>query len=300
MLGCIVSVGLIVAAASPATRPASRPAADREAISVMTFNIRYGEAKDGENRWELRRDLLCDVIREHDPDVIGLQEAIRFQLDYIRKALPGYDEIGAGRNDGQKGGEYSAILYRADRLRLDEHGNFWFSDTPEVPGSKHWGNRITRLCTWGRFIDRRSGRAFYMYNVHLDHESQPSRERSVELLAERVRQRAHPDCAIVTGDFNAGESNRAVRYLKGEIPRASTAPAAVVASPRLRDSFRVIHPDARVVGTFNGFHGTRTGEKIDYILVPADVTVLDAAILRDHRDGRYPSDHFPLIARLRM
>lgn len=300
MLLSLVSSALSILAASADSQPASRPSGDGSAILVMSFNIRYGEAKDGENRWEKRRDLLCDVIREHKPDLIGLQEAIRYQLDYIRKAVPGYDELGAGRNDGQKSGEYSAILYRADRFSLDEHGNFWFSDTPEVPGSKHWGNRITRLCSWGRFVDKKTGQAFYMFNNHLDHESQNARERGVELLAERIQKRSHAEPMIVTGDFNAGETNRAIRYMKGEIPRASTGDGPVTASPKLLDTFRVIHPEEKVVGTSGGFKGGRKGEKIDYILVPAGVEVLDAKILYDNRDGRYPSDHFPITATIRL
>src|SRR5690606_11432004 len=134
--------------------------------------------------------------------------------DEIAEALRGYGEIGVGRTDGKTRGEYAAILYRRDRLEPLDSGTFWFSDTPDVPGSTSWGNRITRICTWARFRDRTAGGEFYLYNVHLDHESQPSRERSAAMLSERVAQRnAEGAPVVVTGDFNADEDNPAVLRL---------------------------------------------------------------------------------------
>jgi endonuclease/exonuclease/phosphatase family metal-dependent hydrolase len=151
----------------------------REPLTVMSFNIRYGTAKDGENDWSRRRTMVFDVIRELDADVIGTQEALDFQVDEIIAAAPVYASIGVGRDDAGSRGELSAILYRKNRFRIGEAGTFWFSDTPAVPGSKTWGNTFTRICTWARLIDR-DGRGFFVYNVHLDHESQPSRERSTQ------------------------------------------------------------------------------------------------------------------------
>jgi endonuclease/exonuclease/phosphatase family metal-dependent hydrolase len=269
-------------------------------VSVMSFNIRYGTAGDGDNRWEKRRDLVYKVIDEHDCDVVGLQEALRFQIDEIRDVLPDYGEIGVGRNDGKTRGEYTAILYREDRLDVNEFGTFWLSDTPEVPGSTSWGNSITRICTWGRFTRRDSRRSFYVFNVHLDHRSQPSREKSVVLLARRIAERKHRDPVIVTGDFNAGEDNPAVLYLKGKVEFEGELPGPARTSVPLVDTFRELHPDATDVGTFNGFKGDRSGAKIDYVFVQPDVRVLDARILHDSKDGRYPSDHFPVTTRLRL
>jgi endonuclease/exonuclease/phosphatase family metal-dependent hydrolase len=269
-------------------------------LVVMTFNIRYGTANDGENNWANRKEMACDVVRRNNPDLVGLQEALRFQIDDMRAALPQYAEIGGGRDDGKTKGEYSAILYRKDRLDVNDSGTFWLSDTPEIPGSITWGNACTRVCTWGRFIAKDSGKAFYLFNTHLDHVSQFSRDRSAILLARRIRDRAHPDPVLVTGDFNAGEDNSVVQYFKGlrELPNAgdglSKNPVVLV------DTFRVLHPDAREVGTFNGFKGTASGDKIDYILAQPDTKVLRTEILRDNKDNRYPSDHFPIVAVLRL
>lgn len=279
----VVSVlGLALAPVNPAASPPLR---------VMSFNVRYGTADDGANSWEQRRDLVFSVIGQAAPDLIGTQEALRFQLDELREALPGYGELGVGRTDGDTAGEYTAILYRRDRLRVEDGGTFWLSDTPEVPGSIDWGANLPRICTWGRFVDSASATAFYVYNVHFDHESQQSRERSAQLLLDRIAAREHPDPVIVTGDFNAGEHNPAMQLLTGDGARPGS---------RLRDSFRIVHPDAEGVGTFHGFRGTRSGPKIDAVLVSGAVAVDAAAILRDSRGDRYPSDHFPVTAVVRI
>ncbi|MBL7153851.1 MAG: endonuclease/exonuclease/phosphatase family protein [Phycisphaerae bacterium] len=269
-------------------------------VSVMSFNIRYGTANDGANRWANRRQMVFDVIRKHRPDVVGLQEALGYQIDEICTALPQYTKIGVGREDGKTKGEYSAILYRWERFKVEQSATFWLSDTPEVPGSITWGNACTRICTWARFVEKRSGRAFYHYNLHLDHVSQPSREKSMLLLVKRIGRREHADPFVVTGDFNAGEKNPAILFLKGKATLAGNDQAESANPVPMVDTFRMLHPDAIKVGTFNGFKGTDTGGKIDYVLTTSDVQVLEARILHDNVEGRYPSDHFPVTARLRF
>lgn len=267
----------------------------REPLTVMSFNVRYGTADDGGNSWTARREMLFDVIREQNADLIGLQEALDFQIDEIVAAIPSYAVIGVGRDDGRRAGEHAAILFRKDRLRVADAGTFWFSDTPDVPRSKSWGNNYTRICTWARFVDR-DGRGFWVYNVHLDHESQPSRLKSTQLLRERILARSPEDPVIVVGDFNVGEDNPAMHTLLGP---ASNGPSSD--PPLLVDSFRVLHPKETMVGTYNAFKpGTLEGEKIDYVLVPPGSEVLGAEIVRTSRNDRYPSDHFPVVARVRL
>jgi endonuclease/exonuclease/phosphatase family metal-dependent hydrolase len=269
-------------------------------VRVMSFNIRYGTANDGENHWKNRHEMVFDVLRNHRPDVVGLQEALGFQIEQIRKAVGGYGLIGVAREDGANEGEYSAILYRLDRFDVDESGTFWFSDTPEVPGSSHWGNACVRICSWARFIEKKSDRALYVFNLHLDHISQPSREKSVVLLTQRLLNRKHPDPFIVTGDFNTGENNSVILYLKGKAALGKSNGDEGKNPVPMVDTFRVLHPDAKDVGTFNGFKGNRNGDKIDYIFTLPDVKVLEAKILYDYVDGRFPSDHFPVWATLRF
>ena len=263
-------------------------------LSVMSFNIRYGTANDGENRWDRRREMVCDLIRQYDCDVVGLQEALRFQIDAIRAAIPEYAEIGVGRDDGKTKGEYSAILYRTDRLSVAASDTFWLSDTPEVVASTSWGNSITRICTWARFVQKDSGQAFYHFNTHLDHRSQPAREKGAMLIDQRIAKRAYAEPVVLTGDFNADESNPAILCLKGDPKAEAKCPVPLV------DTFRVLHPEATEVGTFNRFEGVRSGGKIDYVFVLPGTEVLEAKIIFDTPGGRCPSDHFPVMARLEL
>lgn len=272
---------LLAACAAPAGTSAPAP------LRVLTYNIRYGSADDGADRWELRRDFAIDIIRTERPHVMGLQEALRFQLDEIARELPRYAEIGVGRDDGGRQGEYVPILFDSTTLQRVDAGWFWFSDSPEVPGSTGWGNTIPRIATWARLRERESGLTFLVYNVHFDHASQPSRERSAALLLDRIaRRRAPGEPVIVTGDFNAGEANRAFAALLGD-------------SLRLRDTFRALHPDADSVGTFHAFRGGSAGEKIDAVLAGPGWQVDSARIVRTQRGGRYPSDHYPVLAVIR-
>jgi endonuclease/exonuclease/phosphatase family metal-dependent hydrolase len=261
-------------------------------IRVMTFNIRTGTANDGENDWSLRKEFVCDVIRQYTPDVLGVQEACRFQLDEFNQRLPEYGEIGIGRDGGTEG-EYSSILYLKQRFDVNESGTFWLSDTPTTP-SAHWGNRHRRICTWVRLIDKKSTLAFYVYNTHLDHQSQPAREKSAQLIMKYIHERTHPDPFVLTGDFNAGEDNPVIGYLNGTATFAEPNPIPLV------DSFRMLHPNDKGVGTSHGFTGASDGPKIDYIWGAPDIRTSEASILRINREGRYPSDHYPVTAQLRF
>jgi endonuclease/exonuclease/phosphatase family metal-dependent hydrolase len=274
----------------------NRPKANPLDVRLMSFNIRYGTANDGENHWKNRHEMVFDVIRNHRPDVVGLQEALGFQIRQIRKVIGGYGLIGVAREDGADDGEYSAILYRLDRYDVNESGTFWFSDTPDVPGSSHWGNACVRICSWARFIEKKTGKAFYVFNLHLDHVSQPSREKSAVLLSQRLLTRKHKDPFIVTGDFNTGENNPVILYLKGKAVLSKSNGDECKNPVPMVDTFRVLHQDAKDVGTFNGFKGNRKGDKIDYVLTMPGVKVLEAKILYDNVNGKFPSDHFPVSA----
>lgn len=262
-------------------------------VKAMTFNIRYSAADDGPNRWPQRREMVLRVIEQFAGDFVGVQEALPDQVEFLRRNLPQYSLIVRSRLPDADRGEAVPILYLRRRWQLDRRrqGTFWLSDTPEVPGSRSWGNSIPRIVTWGRFLEREAGRGVYVYNVHFDHASEPSRRRSAELLAERIASRARPDPVVVTGDFNAGERSFPIRYLKaiGHQPPV-----------RLVDSFRVLRPGEGAVGTFGGFRGAKEGEKIDYVFTLPGARVIDAKIVHFNRDGRYPSDHYPVTAEMEL
>jgi endonuclease/exonuclease/phosphatase family metal-dependent hydrolase len=256
-----------------------------EPICVMSYNIRYGTAPDGENAWPHRQNLVVAVIKDADADLLGLQEALRDQVDFLTRELDDFERVGVGR-EADGGGEYSAILYRRSRFDLSDAGTFWLSDTPEAPGSKTWGNNLPRICTWARLLDRTSGQSLLYLNTHWDHESQPARRNSGQLMGRRLQELARGgEPAIVTGDFNAAPANPAF--------------VALLEEGQLRDTFRDVHPDETDINTFNGF-GRPSGVKIDAVVATEHWETKDAEIVRTEVNGRFPSDHFPVTATLTL
>ncbi len=258
--------------------------AENETIRAMTFNIRYGTAPDGDHVWPKRKALLFDVIREHNPQILGMQETLREQLDEILEAFPQYSSLGVGR-DADGGGEYSPILFDRTRFDVLESQTFWLSETPTVRGSRGWGANFSRICTRARFVDRSNNRVFRIYNTHWDHQSQPSRLRSGELIAKRLGEIEPTEPLIVMGDFNIGPHDPAREHLT---------------EAGLRDSFEDLKPKDARVGTYHGFTGEVNGDKIDAVLVSREWGVLDAEIVRTERSGLFPSDHFPVTATLEL
>lgn len=274
------------------TASAAPPALD---LSVMSFNIkqqnpRNEQAEDEPTHWEQRKPLVFEIIRDHAPDIIGVQEAYLGQLDDLMGALPKFAAVGEGRGGGTKD-EHCSILYRKDRFRADASGTFWLSDTPEKR-SKTWGHFYLRICTWVRLVDKESGQGLYVFNTHLDHKSQEAREKSARLIARRIHEREHKEPYLLTGDFNAGELNPVIVYLKGD---GEEKPPVAFA-----DSFRMLHAEAKGVGTGNRFEGKTDGEKIDYIFVAPETKVLKADIIRTHLEDIYPSDHYPISAKVKL
>ncbi len=282
MIRLLLAISLVLATGMHAAADVDSTS-HTDSVRAMTFNIRYGTANDGDNSWPLRKEMVFDVIRKAAPDVLGLQEALRGQLEELAAQFPEFAALGVGREaDGT--GEYSALLYRSSRFDVDASGTFWLSDTPDVPASTSWGNELPRICCWARLLDRETNQRLVVYNTHWDHQSQPAREGAGKLIAERITgslSQSYP--VIVMGDFNVGEGNPA------RSPLVATG---------LRDSYRDSLPDATEVGTFNGFKGRTKGQKIDAVLISDYWQVESAEIIRTNREGRYPSDHFPVSATL--
>jgi endonuclease/exonuclease/phosphatase family metal-dependent hydrolase len=272
------------------------PAGDEQHtdIRVMTFNIRYGTAKDGENHWDLRKDFLIETIRAFGPDLLGTQETLGFQRDYLAQNLPEYATLGVGRDDGREQGEMMALYYRKGRFTRLAEGHFWLSETPELPGSKSWDSSLPRMVTWVKLQDRKDAAAspLMFFNLHCDHRGPQSRLKSAQLLRQQISVLAQGCAVIVTGDFNSGEGSEPYKALFGTIDEQS--------SPII-DCYRAAHPQrADNEGTATGFKATSTrGGRIDWIGCSRDWQVKSADIDRTERAGRTPSDHFPVKAILR-
>ena len=258
-------------------------------VRVMSFNIRYGTARDGDNIWDNRKEFVVDTIQAFAPDLLGTQETLKFQRDYLAAALPDYECLGVGRDDGKDRGEMMAVYYRRDRFEKIDQGHFWLSETPDVVGSRSWDSSLPRMATWLRLKDVRHPNAadIVFINTHFDHRGAVARKNSATLLRQRAAKLS--DCrVIITGDFNAAVDSPPYQALFAE---ADKRPSPVV------DSRAVLHAASSDDGTFSGFQQASTkGARIDWIAVTRDWTVKAAEIDRTSRQGRTPSDHFPVTA----
>ena len=250
-------------------------------LRVMAFNVRVPVEADGPDRWEARRDLLVRTIRDAQPDVVGTQELVAAQAAYIVDALPGYAWFGSGRRGahGDAGDEHMGVFYRRDALRLVESGDFWLSDMPAVPGSISWGNLYPRMVTWGLFERAADGRRFYVLDTHLPYREQdgPARVRSAQAILQWISELPGDVPVILIGDFNDAPDSDTHRALAGG----------------LHDAWLEAPERVGPEGTFHGFEGG-PGQRIDWILYRG-LQPRRASTLTGHVEGRYPSDHFPVL-----
>lgn len=263
-------------------------------LSVMSFNIRRGTAKDGRNHWSFRRSLVHEIMNRYRPDILGLQEAMDFQIVALREMLTGYETVGVGSLGGSKG-MHTAIFFNSARFSLSDAGTLWLSDTPEIPGSKGWGNILPRTCTWVRLVEKESQQVFDFYNAHLDHISLRARKKSAAFLMRLIHSQSFPNPFVLMGDFNARERSAPIKFLKGEINLKTGLGVRELNPTPLLDTFRLQHPDRRNVVTFHGFRRFVFRFRVDYIFVPPCILVKDAKIIRLRWKKHYPSDHFPLL-----
>lgn len=257
-------------------------------LRVMTFNLRFAHTEPP-NLWVDRRPVVREVLERWAPDIVGTQEGEFHQLVDIGRDLPDYPWIGLGREGGSHG-ELMAVLFRRDRVEPLEFDHFWLSDTPAVVGSRGWGNRVPRMVTWVRFRDLRTDGEFYLLNTHLDHQSEEARERSARLILERIGDFDPALPLVVTGDFNAPADDNPVYTLL-----ADDGP--------LEDVWRALGKEEPSLGTYHAFDGVESDAergRIDWILTRGDVAALEAEVITHSHDGQYPSDHFPVLARLRL
>lgn len=271
-------------------------AAQHESFRVMSFNIRLPNQGDGINYWDLRRPLVASTIRYHEVDIIGVQEAFRRQLDEMTTDMPEYVWFGVCRTDGSvepnPDSEFSAILYRKDRFERLDGQTFWLSETPEVAGSKGWDAAFPRIVTWAKFRDVRSGKLFYYFNTHFDHMGEQAREESAKLLLQKIKDIAGKVPVILSGDFNSTDTSKPYLVLT-DIQSTYGMTDAMFSSKS---------PHHGPLGSFSGsFKLPGVGDnRIDFVFIRNNVSVLKHAILSDSWDGRLPSDHLPVLAEVRI
>jgi endonuclease/exonuclease/phosphatase family metal-dependent hydrolase len=274
---------------SSAPTSARAVAVDAPPLRVMSFNLRYDTPNDSANAWPNRKDWVAALVRFHGADVVGVQEALAHMLTDLDARLPGYARVGVGRADGRARGEFSAILYRTDRLALLDSGTFWLSPTPEAPGSKGWDAAIERVATWARFRDRLTGCSHLQLNTHFDHIGEQARQESARLIRRRLVQLAGGLPIVMTGDLNSTPTSAPYRIL--------TRDTVAGATPPLADGFFTSRTgNYGPSSSWTAFRAIEPGRRIDYVLVSAAVTVSAHGILPDSWNGRFPSDHLPVLA----
>lgn len=258
-------------------------------IKVVSFNIRFDNSGDSLNAWPYRASFVAEFLHGEQPDLIGLQEVLWHQYDYLSAELKGYESVAAGRDDGQKNGEMCPLFYRTDRFEMIENGTFWLSETPDVPGSKGPGAVLPRIVTWVHLKEKSSGRKMHFFNTHFSHVSDSARRMSAMIIAGAVKNIAGDGFYIVTGDFNLRPDSRAYEVLTGEGTQWHI----------LYDSYLLSEtPPEGPDYTFNGFSDRPGAGRIDYIFVPAATKVLSHKTVVAKRGDLFISDHWPVMVNI--
>ena len=252
-------------------------------INVATYNLRYNTPNDGVNAWPNRKEMVKSLIQYHEFDLFGTQEALRGQLEGVAE-LKEFAFLGKGRDDGKQGGEHSAIFYKKDRFKVLDSGDFWLSETPDVPGKGWDATCCNRICSWAKFQDMTTKKQFYFFSVHFDHQGVKARQESGKLMVKKIKEIAGKTPAICVGDFNSTPETEQIKAMQ----------------TLLQDAHNVTkQPPYGPEGTFNSFKfDAPMNNRIDYIFVSKDFEVLKYGVLTDAKEQRYPSDHQPVVAKV--
>jgi endonuclease/exonuclease/phosphatase family metal-dependent hydrolase len=259
---------------------------------VATYNLRYDNKADIDNGngWSRRLPHISRFISERQIDILGTQEGLSNMLDDLKRLQPGYEYVGVGRDDGQHAGEHSAIFYKTSRYELLAHGDFWLSTVTDKP-NKGWDAALPRLCTWARLKEKKTGFAFYCFNLHMDHVGVIARRESAKLVLGTIKKMAGGLPVILMGDFNADQRD--------------TTYAVLQQSGLLQDAFTIARERSGSEGTFNSFDTARHSDsRIDHLFLSKHLGVARYAIpIVAYTDElgvyRFASDHHPVVVSLR-
>ncbi len=258
-----------------------------QSLTVGTYNLRYDNPGDSGNLWVTRAPVVAALIRFHDFDIFGTQEGLKNQLDDIIEALPQYARYGVGRDDGIDKGEHSAIFYKKDKFNLLNKGDFWLSQTPEKPSLGWDATCCNRICSWVYLQHKKSGRKFYFFNAHYDHQGVIARKESSKLILKKIKDIAGKEPVIFTGDLNGSHTSEWYQ--------------AIANSRILNDTYNQVKFPYANNASFNAFgNAQKCTEIIDHIFVTDHFTVSKWGLLTDTYYGKFPSDHFPVLAEINM
>lgn len=258
-------------------------------IKAMTFNIRMDTKSDGINQWSNRKDQCAELIKYHEADIIGMQEAFIHQIKDFAERLPNYAWFGRGRDDGKEEGEFSPLFYNTQKFKVIEQKTFWLSDSCEKVGFG-WDAACRRVVTWGHFQDIKTKKKFYVFNTHFDHLGKIARRESAKLVLAKIKEIAKNSPVILLGDFNATPDSEPIQILldpnnPDRLTNAESISKRGHYGPK---------------NSFNGFKAEKENSQIDYVFVKNGVTVEQHATHSETWNNRYPTDHFPVSAILRI
>lgn len=258
-----------------------------QSITAASYNIRFDNISDSGNLWADRSAAVIALIRFHNFDVFGTQEGLQNQLNDINEALPQYARHGAGRDDGREKGERSVVFYKKDMYNLLNKGNFWLSETPDQPSLGWDATCCNRICSWVYLQHKKSGKKFYFFNAHFDHQGVKAREESSKLILNKIKEIAGNEATVFTADLNGNHSSNWYQTLAN--------------SNVLFDTYKQVKYPYANNGSFNAFTGTRgRTDIIDHIFVTKHFVATRWGLLTDTYHGKYPSDHFPVVAEIRF
>jgi len=252
-------------------------------IEVMTFNIRYDNPGDGLFSWDGRKEMVYWMIEKYDPDILGIQEALKGQIDELNEALSEYAWAGVGRDDGNCKGEYVPVFYHRDRFTMADQGHFWLSESPAEAGSMGWDAACTRMVSWIKLQEISSGVEYFVFNTHFDHVGEEARLKSARLLSDSIQHIAGQNAVIITGDLNCGPDSDPLNIL----------------SDQFTNSRHMINPESGPQTTFIGFPADLSKNAIiDHIFISSHFDVNEYEIIDENANWFFPSDHLPVRVRL--
>ena len=256
-----------------------------KSFSIMTYNIRMNTPSDGVNAWPLRKDKVVGLIRFHQADIFGVQEALLVQMNDLKNSFPEFDCVGVGRDDGKEAGEFMSIFYKKSRFEKLDAGMFWLSPTPNKPGLG-WDAQCNRTCTWIKLKDKSTGKTFFAFDTHFDHVGKVARVESAKLILKYLAEINKENLPLVlTGDFNSTKDSPAIQQI-----------LTVLNDTRDKCQSTPYGP----TGTCGGFGVKVFDLVIDYIFINSKVEVLRHGVLSDSFGMYYPSDHLPVLAEVQI
>ncbi len=262
----------------------ARSLSQEQDLKIVTLNIRYDNPSDGVNRWDNRKEMVAGYLMDESADIIGLQEVLAHQLDYLSSRLSGYGYTGSGRDDGKSGGEFSPLFYNKVRFKLIDSGTFWLSPEPADTASVGWDAALTRICTWALLLDNYSADTILAMNTHFDHVGEIARQESAGLLKSFIAYKTGWSSVILTGDFNCSPEDPPYDVMtRGANPMTDACSASGTQNDKIN-------------GTFNGFGSATVEERIDLILFQGGLAVSSCQVKRIRDGDVFISDHFPVVA----